>query len=300
MSKIHSASKILMIIACLAMVFALSAGVSAAFYPDNSATYLVGDASNYPTGSNLTITLNIQSKLVNGNSLNETFQVTLPQKSTPYTVHDAIDVWQNGAGSDFTLTTTGYVNGVQTVLPFTSTSSYIYGITYDNITYEPSAINAMDGWKFRVNTMLPQLASYGAGINDTYLKNGDVIDFYFDNSAGNTQAEAEATAARFTRIYDISISGDTAYVTIQQSHDWFINSPPWNSGILNFTPYPSTYVYLYDANNQLINYSVTTSEGKTAFSGLTAGGAYTVKVMPTFKTGGFLKFTGCSRTFIAQ
>ncbi|MGI5873349.1 MAG: hypothetical protein ACOX8R_01650 [Bacillota bacterium] len=292
-------AKLLLVVACVAMVFAMSVGVSAANYSDNSAVY----TNTAPAAStSVTVTLNFQSAKVGSSALDESTSVTLTSDTA--TTFKVVDVLAKFAAdnSDYTLTSVYWdENWNGTVVPFTSASTNLFGITYNNVTYSPAGVSSLDGWKYRVNTKLPQQDQWtGSMINQAYVRNGDVIDFYYDNSTGSTEAAARAAAARFTRIYDVSYANNTASVTVQQSYDWFLNASPWTSGIVDFAAYQWAVVVVYNAAGQYVGYGITDSNGVASIPNLTDGATYTAVVDCSFGSDNYIDNTGCSFTFVAQ
>ncbi len=288
-------AKLLLVIACVAMVFAMSVGVSAANYSDNSAVY----TNTAPAAStSVTVTLNIQSAKVGTSALDVSTPVTLTSDTA--TTFKVVDVLAEFAAdnTDYTLTSVYWdENWNGSVVPFTSASTNLFGITYNNVTYSPAGVSSLDGWKYRVNTKLPQQDQWnGSMINQAYVRNGDVIDFYYDNSTGSTEAAARAAAARFTRIYDQDYTDGDLTVTVQSSYDWFLNAYPWTSGIEAFAAYSGVQVKLYNSNGVLLATESTDANGEAFFEGISSGN-YTIVVSPSYDSdSGYLVNTGVTRS----
>ncbi len=284
-------AKLLLVIACVAMVFAMSVGVSAAtYYADDAYGYTVGNASDYATTSPVTVTLNIQSAVKNSTVINYTGTVTLtPTVSTSYTVADAITAWDT-ANTDYTVNTGIYdATWNLELASFGTTSTYVANIIYNSVTFGPASSWDNDGWKYRVNSKLPQLASnWGAMMNQTYINDGDVIDLYYDNGYGDTLAEAQANAAKFTRIKAVSLVDGKLTVNVQMSDDYF--DANWNNTLNNFTAYSGVTVKVtpYGGSVQTV---VTDTNGNATFDNLGAG-YYNIEVVRTNFANGYIQNTG--------
>ena len=291
--KTKMSKRILTLVLALVLVFALSATAFAAYYSNNDATYTTS-VTTYSTDQTIHVTLNFQSKKVGSDSINPSFDVELTGQ-TSYTVQDVVNTWRySSAGADYTLTTLAYDadwNAIE--VNFSDSSTYIYGITYNNINYKPSGL--YDGWKFRVNTQIPyQPDGNGASIATAYVKNGDVIDFYYDNptSASNT--------AKFTRIYDVSRSGSALSVTVQSSYDWFYYDDDlqiWVSDVQDFSAFSGTTVTITDGTN---TYSTSNSvNGVYTFNNVPSG-TYTIKVAVAYDNNGFIANTSSAINYIVS
>jgi hypothetical protein len=154
-----------------------------------------------------------------------------------------------------------------------------------------TGIDYYNGWMFRVNGKYPLLNSEdwpsgwspsdgpcGAGISEAYVIDGDVIDFYF----ADTASLAKATA--FTRIDSASYSssGSTLNLEISSSYSYFRNSDYYWI-IDDFYGLDTTSVSVKINNS---TYTGTTDEyGELTIRNITLSpGTYTVELLPTFKS----------------
>lgn len=282
--KTKMSKRILTLVLALVLVFALSATALAAYYSNNDASYTTS-ATMYFANQTIHVKLNLQSKRVGSDNIDQSFDVELTGQ-TSYTVQDVVNTWRHSNdGAGYTLTTLAYdANWNAIEVNFSDSDTYIYGITYNNISYKPSG--SSDGWKFRVNTQIPcQPNGYGATIATAYVKNGDVIDFYYDNptSASNT--------AKFTRIYDVSRSGSALSVTVQSSYDWFYydnDLQEWVSDVQDFSAFSDATVTVFDGTNTYTPNAA--ANGVYTFNNVPAG-TYTIKVAVAYDNNGFIANT---------
>ena len=301
LKSISKKNTFIVAVLALAMMFCMSFGVSAApLYSNNDIEYLVGNSSDYETDGDISVTVKVFSKQVNGTALNMSDEVTIVgdgETSKAYTVRDVMEAW--AAENNVTFTTSvwdstlyqsveqPYVNG---------SSTYIFSMTKDGVKYAPASTSAYDGFKFRVNSQIPQLsAGWGATIDTTYVNDGDVVTYYYDNPV------SEADAADFIRIYEVANDADSIQVTVQRSFDWFMTESPWTTTMADFAAVADIPVVVKKAGVQ-VGTGTTNANGIadiTITNGVTAGN-YTIEVAPAWKTSGLLDRTGDSEEHRVQ
>ncbi len=286
MSKIHSASKILMIIACLAMVFALSAGVSALDYNKEYNT-------SYSIGSGTTAAVDVLVT-IESDSSGLPFTVVpvhLNSSSSPHMVLDAL-LSSDIAAAGFSFYNAG--------TPLSATSTYFDSIKYNNVYYTGNG-TGYSGWCFRINGGFPQQSpGWGASIATAPIDNGDVIAIYLDDPI------AQNKSTRFTRATVDSATANAVQVTVTESHQSFGPGPNYTWNITNFAPIGGLTVKLYSGMNisgtpiaTTTSLSLQNYEGKAYFNNLSLSpGTYSIVVCGNYNT--TPPISSCITTFTIQ
>ncbi len=273
-------SKLLIVLTCVAMVLALSVGVSALDYnKEYSVVYNVGSG----TTSAIDVLVTIES---NSSGLPFTVvPVHLDASSTPHMVLDAL--------LESEISTAGFTfYNVNT--PLSSSSTYFDRIKYNNVYYTGSG-QGYSGWQFRINGGIPQEAlNWGASIATAPIENGDVIAIYIDDPF------SASTSTRFTRAHFDSAIASYVSVAVSESHQWFDPDFTWNTPA--FASIGGLTVNLYSGvgvNSTPIASAVCDGDGYADFSfapGSTLSpGTYTAKVCGNWN--GTSPVSSCISTF---
>jgi hypothetical protein len=194
------------------------------------------------------------------------------------------------------------------LIPFANDPSYLYQVDYSpdgtsasthswagNLAPDSGdALIPTAGWVFRTLDQSPVYKDNedsvaldenynGNGVAQTYLSNGDIIHFFFDNPAKVTASIY--TAANYTRAKYASNDANTLTVQVQ-SHDTYIDqttSPYWTMNVNNyvdFTGYQRVGAYLYamDGTTLLSRQIIDPATGLATFNYTVAPGeTYIVK-----------------------
>jgi len=155
---------------------------------------------------------------------------------------------------------------------------------YEALSMKSGSNTYLCGWMFRLNGKIPMLNSTdGAGISQTYVKSGDVIDFYYANPyiTGSTDHSTKFMA----------IGVDSAGFQLLFS-DLYIASGATNWTIGQFTTPGLAYIKVY-VDGTLDTNTLTDGTGHFALSG-TYTGTHTIRV--EYRYNAYNTFTNSSGT----
>jgi hypothetical protein len=189
--------------------------------------------------------------------------------------------------------------------PLSSSSSFLQEVDYDGGEWD-SGYAGFDGWVFRVNDLFPMLPSpaytgyyIGAGILDTYIKDGDIIHFFFDFPSQYDPSGANL-AANYVRASDPTISAENNIAVHLEAHDTFIDPAlkyQFQVNDYDDTPKPgivsgiTAKLYNINAPTVPIAAGVSNASGDVTFTGSFGSGKYIVKTESVLYTGGPALFT---------
>lgn len=308
--------KVFTIVMVLAMVFTMS---SVAFADEANPTndtnayyYQTDNAAMYTQTGSITVYVTVESNRTNriGSTciMERAIPVTLnlPEgaDSAKFTVVDALLALQDNEpyASTYEL---HFQNSSGTDIQ--SGATYIYQVKQgddSDVTYGPGSILSFDGWMVRINDRFTidkwddsVGGLSGEAIDKMYLKDGDNIHLYMDNTTSSS------TCIRFTRLIP-SYSDGTLSVTVEESHNYFGSSNPYPWTITDYATYTSSgtiSLKIYDDENQVVaSFSGTSGAASVSNLNLTSGESYTVVLEHTFKTGSKnLKYTSSYAKFVA-
>ncbi len=283
--------KAIAVLMAMLMVFAMS---TTAFAASGTGYYEVGSAQNY--SNPITVKVVVQSKLYSTtdySNINQIFNVRLGQTNVSgqkFTVADAMYAISSNTGS-------GIVARDSSGSAITAESKYIYSMTKDSKTYAPGLptpglTTAKDGWMFRVNGKLPIKANtsanpQGTDISETYLKDGDVVHFYWNypyqaNGAVQSVNYLSANVTYTSNSGDLQITATKSssyFDTPSNNYFWHIYDFATYTG-LSGSSYPVT---VYDSSFNTVKTGTMGSSGTVTLTGcnLTQGQVYYVAVGTT-------------------
>ena len=285
-------SKLMLIIACLAMVFCFSAGAWAAM--PNDSGYLVGDVNNYKYDGTIDVTVVIESRPysnTDSSKIFEYFDVTLGQATgvdqISY-VNQALYAVSSNNNKNITLCSDGAGS-----TPMSATSSFVGSVKQGTKVY--GSLWMMDGWMFKVNGQIP-LSSWTSGppagtpsgeaINTTPLKDGDVIHFYNDNPNMMYGADYQPTDyANVNYVYPVATYDAAANkVTVTENTNTFDAAFNWD--ITAFSPYTNTNttVRILNSSGLTAGQANIESDGTAEIAPTTSLGSGTCKVIVDSQT----------------
>lgn len=323
MSKNLRRSTLLLAAVFVMIVMAVPA-FATTYYTSGEAAYTTQDIDDYKTTAAVTVTLRIQSRKTgsgyNDPAIDETYSVTVPASSTPRaaTVSQVLYyAMQSNSGLYFK----NYAGN-----NISSNSDYVYSVVYNNNTYAPvddghyiqSIPVPWNGWMVTVNgkyvlksgttpatgTLDSEYGDAdGRSINNTYVANGDVVTFFYNDA--NSHSAADDVLRIQSASYDSSTQKFS--VNVESSRNWYAN---YNSNtivwhITDYAPVQSATVQIYNSNGTRVAYGTTDSSGLAYLSatGTITSGTYTVKTTTKYAyrtyTGGtfyFLRMTHTEET----
>lgn len=288
----------LVLVLALIMVFAMSTSVFAVSgITGNNGQYLEGtaippttdaDCSTYvvttPTASTSAgVTLVVEAgdafenyEIQEGSAFREIMTVSLTATSAQnFTVEDVLEA-ANETSSAFNFS-----------IKQTSSGPYLEYVEYGDYTWEEGQIG-FDGWVFRVNDKFPveitddEVGYQGASIGETYVKDGDVIHFFYDFPSQLTSS-IPSLAADYIR--GTLTSWNASALTVQmQGHDTDIQATyPYIMSVNNYENLGAgVTAYLYSVGSSgmltLVSTGTTNSSGQVTFVGsFTSGSNYVVQ-----------------------
>ena len=277
----------LAIVFALIMVFAMSTSAFAVSgIPGNNGQYLEGtaippttdaDCSSYevtvPTASTrANVTLVIEAgdafedyAIQEDSAFREIMTVNLTATSAKnFTVENVLET-VNGMSSGFNFS-----------IKETSSGPYLEYVEYGDYTWEEGQIG-FDGWVFRVNDKFPveltedEVGYQGTSIGDTYVKDGDVIHFFYDFPSQLTSS-IPSLAADYIR--GTLTSWDANALTVQmQGHKTNIQATsPYIMSVDNYENLgagvaATLYSVGSSGNLALVSTGTTDANGQVTFSG---------------------------------
>lgn len=277
----------LAIVFALIMVFAMSTSAFAVSgIPGNNGQYLEGtaippttdaDCSSYvvtvPTAStSANVTLVIEAgdafedyAIQEDSAFREIMTVNLTATSAKnFTVENVLET-VNGMSSGFNFS-----------IKETSSGPYLEYVEYGDYTWEEGQIG-FDGWVFRVNDKFPveltedEVGYQGTSIGDTYVKDGDVIHFFYDFPSQLTSS-IPSLAADYIR--GTLTSWDANALTVQmQGHKTNIQATsPYIMSVDNYENLgagvaATLYSVGSSGNLALVSAGTTDANGQVTFSG---------------------------------
>ena len=299
--------KLLSIVMVLVMVFAMTATAFAENVPDTDAYYHQNDSdTQYIQTSDITVYVTIESGrksfLSSASIMERRIPVTLEipdgSESKIFSVTDALVTLQNG--TQYATYDLDFLDSNSNLLE--SGDSYFYKVKQNNKEFGPSGILSFDGWMVRVNdrfTLGDDSEAVGGlcgkTINKMYLRDGDEIHLYIDNTTSST------TCVPYTKLVP-NFSDGTLQVTVQESHNYFGSSSPYPWTITSYATYTdlsSKTLTVYDSSNQQVGTLTATDGVASGAITLTAGQKYHVVMdNASVRTGG-LKYTSAYAEFVA-
>lgn len=180
------------------------------------------------------------------------------------------------------------------------TDTYFYKVKQNGKTYGPNALSAFDGWMVRINNRFA-IDSYmesvgglsGETIKTMYLKNGDDIHLYMDDTTSSK------SCVPFIRLVPLYSNGQLA-ITVEESHNYFGSTSPYPWTITDFAAYSGANgetLKVYNSSGTEVTVSGNAISGNTAtldVSSLNAG-TYTV-VLDAKRTTGLMSSTKLTHT----
>lgn len=293
MKSLRTSLAILFAAALMVTIMAVPA-FATVYYQDSdvAAYYTQGAESEYSTTNAVTVTLRIQSRKYSSDysssHIDESFQVTIPASATSRAV-TVSQVLYKAKTDNSGLYFRDYSGN-----NLTSTSPYCYQIRYGGKTYAPvpdGHTYYWNGWMFMVNGKFPILSgtpatttsdtetgtAQGRAINTTYVKNGDVITMFYNDS--NSYSAAADVLRIKSASYD-SVS-DKFSVYVQASRNWYVDTglteAVWH--IMNYDMIQSATVKIYNSSGEEVAYGTTDATGLAYLSATKTitSGNYTVK-----------------------
>jgi hypothetical protein len=168
-------------------------------------------------------------------------------------------------------------------VPFTNSSDYLYGVNHDSTLFQPEEFDLW-GWVFRINDLFPvelfvpnnptpgDQYLRGTDVFHTFIRNGDVIHFYWDYPTSERIDGSDPPAwfnytANYIRIVPEVVSD--SQITVQlQSHLADIDPPTMQMQVWNYVNFTTpTDVYLYDSSGAVLDVGRTDANGLVTFSG---------------------------------
>lgn len=255
---------------------AFAASGSATYYTGSNGYYVQNDSSSAVSGT-VTVKVNIHSQL-NGT--------------------DYIDLHRTVAfGSASTAARTIYVSKVLKTLMsnvsglefqkyggsnITATSASFYQVKYNNVVYAPTSRYAKNGWMFTINKKFPLDSgtpgsdAWGEAINTAYVKDGDVIDVFWN------KADSSSDCAILDRITSASYANGVTTVHIDKSRNWYGPASAYTWYIDPFTSLEGATVALYTSDGTYLASATTDSEGNASINYTLPAGTYTIGVAKTW------------------
>lgn len=157
--------------------------------------------------------------------------------------------------------------------PITSSTDYIAAIEYGGDTWEYGQWG-LDGWVFRVNDQFPvketddELGYEGTSILQTYLKDGDVVHFFYDFPGIFTGSIGDVSANYVRGVY-VNDTGSSLTVQLQ-GHKTFISQSTWIMSISNYIDLEDgieAYLYEEDGTTPVGTAKISSSTGQVTFTG---------------------------------
>lgn len=149
----------------------------------------------------------------------------------------------------------------------------------------------MGGWCFRINGAFPQeSANWGASIDTAYVKDGDNVNFYYDDSI-----DTKVTRVAYEG-FDVTAGLATFNVTASSQ---YIDPTTYDWTVSNFSAYAGCTVEVYDGS-VLIGSGVSDANGDVSIT-LPGAGSYTVQVKSQYNQYGMMSNTQSPTvSFVAQ
>lgn len=298
----------LAIVLALVMVFAMTATAFAENVPDTNAYYhQVDNSSEYTHSSSITVYVTIESSksiglFTSSKIMERNIPVTLTiptgETTAKFSVTDALVELQNGAA--YTSYGLKFLDSNSNVLETGDT--YFYKVKQNGEEYGPSTLKAFDGWMVRVNDRFvlgddndAVGGLCGKTINEMYLKDGDTVHLYVDNTSSSSKC------VPFTKLVP-TYSDGSLQITVQESHNYFGSSSPYPWTITDYTTYSSlsnVTLKVYDSTEQEVGSLRVTNGIANATLALTAGQKYHVTMDNDYGLTGGLKYTSAYVEFTA-
>lgn len=288
MKSLRTSLAILFAAALMVTIMAVPAfATTDTYYSDDTSYYKQNDNSySYNLSGDVTVTLEIQSKKVNGSSYYKKTDVTLsnPGYTRKVTVADVLVEamsenselhFEDASGNDITSSSSSFFQ--------------VRIVNSDNTStiYAPTSYTAKNGWMFRIDSRFPIHSgtvgtdAVGEDILHAYVKKNQLVSVFMDNP------ETYSDSVYFTRFKSLTYSSSSVTALVQYSRAYYGPSPSYVWHIGSFYNMNSCPVELYkstDMNNPVA--TGTTSSGSvtlTPSSTLTSG-TYYVIVPVSYKT----------------
>ncbi|QEH70027.1 DUF4430 domain-containing protein [Cellulosilyticum sp. WCF-2] len=168
------------------------------------------------------------------------------------------------------------------------TSGYVSSICGQSWLQTPAP---MGGWCFRINGAFPQeSANWGASIDTAYVKDGDNVNFYYDDSI-----DTKVTRVAYQG-FNVSKKEATFNVTASSQ---YINPTTYDWTVSNFSAYAGCTVEVYNGSG-LVGSGISDAAGDVSIT-LPGAGSYTVKVKSQYNQYGMMSNTQSPLvSFVAQ
>lgn len=286
MSKYFKKSRLLMVIACVAMMLCVSVGVSAV------------DPGSYTQGNGTSDAINV-TVTVEGLSIPYTeIPVSLPAKTSgTQKVIDALvaaDAANSSIGFFESYTDEDEVVHYTSIDSETTYFTHVANTSVTPYVYDGGSGSGYSGWVFRIDGAFPVDANgWGTTVATAVIENGDKISFYVDNPF------SESTIAMFSKI-SASYSNGVVNATAVQSYQYYTGAN-WDWTVTDFEALPSVEVAVYNsANQQIGDIGYTDDNGNVSINtGNLPAGTYTVKVLGA-KDSTAIYYTTATTTFTVQ
>lgn len=284
----------LAIVLALVMVFAMTTTAFAVSgIPNNNGTYLEGtaippsstdaDCSAYvvttpETSTNANVTLVVEAGNAYQNysikymsNFREVLNVNLSSSiAKNFTVYDVV----NAANTQYS----DKIN-----FHFKGSTSYVDYIMHGGYKWQEAQLG-FDGWVFRVNDKFPvqqteDLVGYeGTASDQTYVKDGDVIHFFYDFPS-YLELNTPSLAAGYVRAQKDSFSANSLTVQLQEHKTDIAPTEPY---IMSINSYENSgygiSAVLYDMSGNQVATGRSNNAGKVTFSGkFVSGETYIVQ-----------------------
>ncbi len=281
----------LAIVLALVMVFAMTTTAFAVSgIPNNNGTYLEGtaippsstdaDCSAYvvttpETSTNANVTLVVEAGNAYQNysikymsNFREVLNVNLSSSiAKNFTVYDVV----NAANTQYSDKINFHFKENTTIKP------YVDYITHGGYKWQDAQLG-FDGWVFRVNDKFPVVKTednvgyMGTTMEQTYVKDGDVVHFFYDFPS-YLEPNTPSLAAGYVRAQKDSFSANSLTVQLQEHKTDIAPEYPYIMSINNYenSGYGISAV-LYDMNGNQVATGRSNNAGKVTFSGKFASG----------------------------
>ena len=289
----------LAIVLALVIVFAMATTAFAVSgIPGNNGQYLEGTAippdstnaacSAYAvttpaTSTNAKITLIVEAgdafegyEIQENSAFREVITVNLTATSAQnFTVENVLKAAEQGN------------SGIGFSIKQTANGPYLESVEHGNFTWEKGQIG-FDGWVFRVNDKFPVVATTdgvgyeGTSIGNTYVKDGDVVHFFYDFPS-QLQASIPSLAANYIRGTLTSWTASSLTVQMQGHKTDIQATSPYIMSVNNYENIGmgiSVKLYSIDVSGALtlVATGTTDTNGQVVFSGsFSAGTKYIVQ-----------------------
>ena len=181
----------------------------------------------------------------------------------------------------------------------TATSASFYQVKYNNVIYAPTSRYAKDGWMFTINKKFPLDSgtpgndAWGEAINTAYVKDGDVIDVFWN------KADSQTDCAVFDRITSASYSSGVTTVQVDKSRNWYGAAPSYTWNIDSFSGLDSATVAIYTSSGTYLASATTNSSGTATINYTLSAGTYVIGVAETWN-GSYTGIIHTQETFKVQ